>query len=228
MLSMKREKILGLAFTAVAAVIYITMAIFTIVYCQYNNITLPIEGTTLMVLQGVAFVLLIIGMIFREENLILGTLVAALSASAVSYVVNDVTAVVKTPIDFSRAWYFPASDLTLFVAHGVLSCGTIAFLIYLISGRKTNSRNLVTEFFTPYVVLDVLGMIFLIVAWAMDDSDGMGFSNFFNAAIDFLAAFAFILDISAYFFHKKEGGVSEDAVSRSARKELRKATASFP
>lgn len=120
MLSMKREKILGLAFTAVAAVIYITMAIFTIVYCQYNNITLPIEGTTLMVLQGVAFVLLIIGMIFRKENLILGTLVAALSASAVSYVVNDVTAVVKTPIDFSRAWYFPASDLTLFVAHGVL------------------------------------------------------------------------------------------------------------
>lgn len=222
MLSVKREKILGLAFTVAAAVIYIALMILTIVYCQYSNIPLPIEGTTLMALQSLAFILLILGMVFHKENMILGTLVAALVASAVSYIVNDVTGILKAPIDFSLAWYYPASNITLFVAHGFLSCGTIAFLIFLISGRKAQNRNLVTEFFTPYVVLDVLGMIFLIVAWAADNSDGMGFANFFNAAEDFLAAFAFILDASAYFFHRKDGSLIEDSISRNARKAQRK------
>lgn len=228
MLSVKREKILGLAFTIAAAVIFIGLYIVALVYVLTSQATVSIEGLTLMGLQTFAFVFLILGMIFHKENWILGTLVGALVASAVSYLIDDVTHVVKKGIDFTAAWYLPASDLTLFVAHGLLTCGTVAFLIFLISGRHARSRALASAFFMPYLAIDILGLIFLIIGTTADSSE---FASLFSAATDFLACFAYIVDIRAYFFHRKDGSLIEDTASPELRKaqkeESQKAVASL-
>jgi hypothetical protein len=110
MVSLKKEKMMGFIFTLIAAILYTFIFVVVILAKIEDDSAISIETMTLMILQGLSFVILLFGIAFHKENLILGTLAASLVASVVSYVVNQVSSLVATPLDFSQMDWFYATD----------------------------------------------------------------------------------------------------------------------
>jgi hypothetical protein len=198
MVSLKKERLLGLIFTASAMALYLTISVFAIVIMAQFGLSASIENITLMVLQTAAFVLLLLGMILKKENLILGTLVAALVSSIVSYFVDDVSTVITTPIDFSNPWYLSSYSIITLAADSFLMLGAVAFLIYLLTGRHAHSRAWASAFFLAYLLAEGTALVFLIIVTCYDETYLL---VVLVAGAGFLASLAYIVDINAYFFH---------------------------
>lgn len=222
MVILKKKKVLGLIFTSVVFVIYATLTILSLVYSFQENTAPSIESLTIYVLQFLAFCFLIAGMVFHKENWILGTLVAALTSSVVTYLVADVTTLIPNGIPFaSEPWSVSVFLLGSTIADALLSLGTVFFLIFLLTGRKAASRSLSSAFFLGYLVLDFVSMVFLLIASLKYEALTI---VLFGALINYLAAVAYLVDIDAYFFRKNGQLLKETPQARSDRLLMRKSS----
>jgi hypothetical protein len=199
MVSQNRKKMLGFVFTLLAFLIFGGLSTTVIVFLLQEGSSLPIEAMTLVVLQAVAFLLLLIGIVAKKENLVLGTLVAALASSVVSYSVQDVTKVISSSFDFTGPWYASAYQVSGLIGDGFLAVATISFLIYLLSGRHAGSRSTTSILFVSYLLVGVLEILFLIIGMASNEEYLL---ILLAVGSDFVAALAYIFDIDGYFFRK--------------------------
>lgn len=199
MASVKQKKLLGFVFTLVAALVFTGLAVLVIALTLGSGFSLKIETVTLLALQFVAFVLLLIGMLLRKENLILGTLVAALASSAVSYMVSDVDSILSAAINFSDPWYIVAVSITGIVVDAFLTLATITFLIYLLNGHRPTTRSVASLFFACYFGISLIQIVFLSIAATQTDEATLALLGFLA---DLLTMLAFVIDIDAYFFRK--------------------------
>jgi hypothetical protein len=159
--TLKQRKLAGFVITLIASLIFIALSLSLIILTLQQGGSLSIENTTLIVLQFAALIFLLIGMLIHKENLILGTLVAAMASTVVSYMVNDVTSIVTGTLSFSGAWYLTASVVVSLVLDAFLSLGTISFLIYLLNGHQPTTRSVISFFFAGYLALALLQIVFI-------------------------------------------------------------------
>jgi hypothetical protein len=200
MATRKKEKLFGLIFTSIVGLLYLALVTFYLVLTLQAGGDFPIETFTVMILQALAFVLLVIGIVLHKENLVLGTLVAALSSSVVSYLINDIGSILTIgSLLESEAWAYGVSLIATLIADSLLSIGTVIFLVYLLSGRGPRLRLLTSIFFLAYIVFALAGIAFLIVESV---NDPLGLLFLISSVGSFVASFIYIVDIDAYFFSK--------------------------
>jgi hypothetical protein len=222
MLKPKNEKKLSYVFTSVSITIYLIL--FGLILSVYfaDNSSYSIESLTLMALQILGFVLLLIGMVFKKNNLILGTLVASLVSTVVSYLISDMNYVLSNKIDFSSAWYSSTFSLADMTSDVLLSIGAVGFLIYLMNGRKQRTGAFTSTVFLIYVFLAAASLIFLAICSFI--YEGV-VSLLLSAGVSFLAPITYLTNIKVYFFNteeKKKGQEKEEELSSS--KEFKKYT----
>jgi hypothetical protein len=210
--TLKQRKLAGFVITLIASLIFIALSLSLIILTLQQGGSLSIENTTLIVLQFAALIFLLIGMLIHKENLILGTLIAAMASTVVSYMVNDVTSIVTGTLSFSGAWYLTASVVVSLVLDAFLSLGTISFLIYLLNGHQPTTRSVISFFFAGYLALALLQIVFIsfgLAASAGNEEEADLFILMLLAFLsDVLVTFAFIVDIDAFFFRKDDDSLA--------------------
>jgi hypothetical protein len=216
MVSLEKEKKLGLAFTIAAAVLFAALSVFAVVLAYQASLPPSIESLTMIGLQMLAFVLLIVGMVFHKENLVLGTLVAVLVSSAVSYLIGDVSGFVSNPLTFKEDWYLITYRLSSIVANGSLVIGTVALLVFLLWGRKKGSRKVSGIFFIIYLAVTALGSLVPLLVASLIDSPY--FVVFVLAISDFVSILAYIVAVNSYFFRSQRQQVRAAATPKEKEK----------
>jgi hypothetical protein len=205
MASLKQRKIVGFVFTLVSSLIFLALSLTIIVMSVQGGTALSIESVTLIVLQFAAFIFLLVGMLIRKENLVLGTLIAALASSVVSYMVTDVSSIISGTLSFTGAWYLSAYSIMSLVSDSFISLGTICFLVYLLNGHQPTTRSITSFFFAGYLAAALLQAVFLAFGMAESDLYLLAMLAFLS---DVFVTFAFIVDIDAYFFRKDDDSLS--------------------
>jgi hypothetical protein len=217
MISLKREKILGFVMTAIAMVFFLAFDSLLIAYAVIQETPISIETGTLMALQTLAFLFLFFGMLFRKTNLVIGTLVGALVASVVSFLVDDIEGWIKEPPDLSGAWYLSSYPFLSLIQDAFLSLGVIFFLIYLFNGHRKITQRLATVFFLLYLVTAFLTLVILLIGAV---SESKVWIYFLSTGANSIATLAYLLDINVYFFRKKDVtaySIPKAAVSKDAK-----------
>jgi hypothetical protein len=223
MAARKKEKLFGLIFTSVVGLLFVGLVVFYLVLLLQAGGEFPIETMTVMILQALTFVLLVVGILLHKENLVLGTLVAALSASVVSYLIDDIGSILSIESIMEASWVYGVCLIATLVADSLLSIGTVFFLAYLLSGRGPRLRLITSVFFLAYMVFALVGVAFL-VSDAFADPISLLF--LISSLGNFAASFTYIVDIDAYFFSKGDALIyhrkKETREERLARKEKSK------
>lgn len=224
MVSLKKEKTLGFIFTLIAALLYVFIFVLVVLVKLEDDTAVSIETMTLMSLQTLSFVILLLGIAFHKENLILGTLAASLVASAVSYVVNQVSSLVASPLDFQKMeWFFSTAKIGAMVADGFLSVGAVIFLVYLLLGRHKLAMLWSRGCFYAYLAFAIVSLGFLSVGLFQNAEVYLVY--FISLCSSLLVNLAYIVDINAYFFRKKTLSLLDSStLSKEEKKERRVAS----
>jgi hypothetical protein len=195
-----KRKVAALVQTVIAFGIYLGISIYAIVLAVQLNVAIDIETMTLFILQVLAFILLIVGMLLKKESLIIATLVAALAGSVASYFSTDVSTFKHLGDISGLGWALGGYVVTALVADIVLALGTVFLLWVLVRGDGKTADKRTKIVFYIYGALSLLGIGFASgVVATQNDNAYFLFTSLDNVA----AAFSFIASILAFCYPKK-------------------------
>ena len=140
-----KARVAALIITGINFLIYLGLAAL-ILYLIVVNDAFDAEAVTLLGLQVFVYVFLFLALLFKNDNLLLGVLVASLSYSVITCFSTDSTNIISLGTAFGLGWSYGLSSVVSLVADIAFVVGTVILFYELLSGsgdscsKKTMKR----------------------------------------------------------------------------------------
>lgn len=194
-----KARVAALIITGINFLIYLGLAAL-ILYLIVVNDAFDAEAVTLLGLQVFVYVFLFLALLFKNDNLLLGVLVASLSYSVITCFSTDSTNIMALGTAFGLGWSYGLSSVVSLVADIAFVVGTVILFYELLSGSGDScSKKTMIPFFI-YLGLSVVSLVFSFVYSAQHSFQGFNVMPIINI----LAALNSIFVLYACFYKKEE------------------------
>jgi hypothetical protein len=195
----QRIRITALVLTGVNFLIYLGLAAF-VVYLFVSNSLYDAEAFTMLGLMVAVYVFLFIALLTKNDNLLLGVLVASLAYSLLSCVTTDFAGIKNLGTSFGIGWAYGLASVFSLLADIAFVVATLILFYELLSGTGDSCSKRTMIPFLCYLGLSVVALIFTFVYSAETNFQGFDVMPIINI----LGALNSIFVLYACFYKKEE------------------------